>query len=321
MIHGRGKDVQAGGVRSGRVRGFLGCLRANRQLLFMMAVPLAWLLIFRYGPMYGAQIAFRNYSPVRGFWESPWVGLRHFSRFLQSPTFLSLIGNTLGVSLYSLAAGFPVPILLALALQYSGGGRFRRVVQTVSYAPHFISTVVIVGILMLLLNPRDGVVNQFLGVLGMDPVYFMAEPRMFRSLYVWSGVWQSAGFGSVIYLAALSAVDPQLHEAAVMDGASKVRRIWHIDLPGIMPTAVILLILSFGGILSVGFEKAFLMQNDLNVGTAEVIDTYVYKIGLASAGANPSYAAAIGLFQSIIGFFLVVGVNAVSRRLTEASLW
>lgn len=310
-----------GNVRPARGGRLLVRLRENRQLFLMMALPLAWLLIFRYGPMYGAQIAFRNYSPVRGFLGSPWVGLRHFSRFLSSPMFLPLIGNTLGVSLYSLAAGFPFPILLALALQYAGGRRFRRVVQTVSYAPHFISTVVIVGILMLLLNPRDGVVNRLLGLLGAGPVYFMAEPRWFRSLYVWSGVWQSAGFGSVIYLAALSAVDPQLHEAAVMDGASKVRRIRHIDLPCILPTAVILLILSFGGILSVGFEKAFLMQNDLNVGTAEVVDTYVYKIGLASAGANPSYAAAIGLFQSVIGFFLVVGVNAVSRRLTESSLW
>jgi putative aldouronate transport system permease protein len=293
----------------------------NWRLLVMIALPLVWLIVFRYGPMYGAQIAFRNFSPARGIVGSPWVGLRYFHRFLTSPLFSRVFLNTLIISFYSLAAGFPFPIILALALHYTSTRWFKKSVQTVSYIPHFISTVVIVGILVLVLNPRDGLVNQIIGALGGRSLYFLAEPKMFRSIYVWSNVWQHVGFGSVIYLAALSSIDPQLHEAAIIDGATRVQRITHIDIPGIMPTAIIVLIVSFGGIMSVGFEKIFLMQNDLNLSMSEVIDTYVYKIGIASAGANFSYGAAVGLFQSVVGFLMVAIVNRIARHLSSSSLW
>lgn len=321
MYHTIGDVAQPNRRTAARRNTLLRRLARNWQLLVMISLPLAWLLIFQYGPMYGAQMAFRDFSPIRGFTGSPWVGMKHFRRFLASPMFLPVVENTLVISLYSLAAGFPFPIILALALHYTKLPVFRKIVQTVSYIPHFISTVVIVGIMVLIFNPRDGLVNQLISFFGTEPIYFLAEPKLFRSLYVWSGVWQHVGFSSVIYLAALSAIDPQLHESAIIDGATRLRRIRHIDLPGIMPTAVIILILSFGRVMRVGFEKIFLMQNDLNLGKSEVIDTYVYKVGLASAVANFSYAAAIGLFQSVIGFLLVVTVNRAAKRLSTASLW
>jgi multiple sugar transport system permease protein/putative aldouronate transport system permease protein len=222
---------------------------------------------------------------------------------------------------YQLAAGFPLPIILALALNYVGGAWFRRTVQTVTYAPYFISTVVIVGMLFMLLDPRAGMVNTLLGAVGIGSVDFMGDPAYFRHVYVWSGVWQSLGFGAVIYLAALTSIDPTLHEAAIVDGASKLQRMRHIDLPGIAPVAIILLILSMGSMLTVGFEKALLMQNPLNLQTSEVIDTYVYKVGLASAVPQFSYAAAIGLFRSVVGMILLVAANQVARKTSQSSLW
>jgi ABC-type polysaccharide transport system permease subunit len=271
--------------------------------------------------MYGAQIAFRTYNPILGVTGSPWVGLRHFWRFLGSPLFPTLMGNTLGLNLYSLTAGFPMPIILALSLNYTRNLIFKKMVQTVSYIPHFISTVVMVSIVFQLLGTRFGVVNNAIGVLGGSSVDFMGVPGYFKSIYVWSGIWQNVGWGTIIYLAALSGIDPQLHEAAIMDGAGKIRRIVHIDIPSILPTATVLLILSFGSFMSTGFEKVLLMQNDLNLSASEVIDTYVYKVGLASMGSNFSYSSAIGLFQSLIGFSLILGVNAVAKRFSETALW
>jgi len=280
-----------------------------------------YLVVFQYWPMYGVQIAFRDYNVVNGILGSEWVGLKHFQRFLDSYLFWPIIRNTIVLSTYQLVAGFPLPILLALALNYVGGAWFRRTVQTVTYAPYFISTVVIVGMLFMLLDPRNGMINLLLSQIGLGPLDFMGNPAYFKHVYVWSGVWQTLGFGAVIYLAALTSIDPTLHEAAIVDGATKLQRMRHIDLPGIAPVAIILLILSLGSMLTLGFEKVLLMQNPLNLQTAEVIDTYVYKVGLASAVPQFSYAAAIGLFRSVVGLILLVAANQVARRSTETSLW
>ena len=295
--------------------------RVNYQLYLLLAIPLLWVIVFRYAPMYGVQIAFKKFSAARGITGSEWVGLRYFQKFFQSYQFQRVVVNTLVLSLYQLVAGFPVPIVLALALNSARNRALKKSVQMITYTPHFISTIVLVGMLMQFLSPRVGVVNKLVASLGGAPVDFFGVPEYFRSLYVWSGVWQNAGWGTIIYLAALSAIDPSLHEAAVMDGAGKLRRILFIDLPGIMPTATILLILNFGRVMDIGFEKVFLMQNPLNMRVAEIISTYVYKIGLASARADFSYAAAIGLFNSLINFALIVGVNRVAKRMGDTSLW
>lgn len=296
-------------------------IRRSWQLYLLMALPLAWLIIFQYYPMYGAQIAFRNFLPGDSMWKAEWVGLENFRRFFQSPMFLSLMTNTLGLSLYSLAVGFPIPIILALSLNQLHDGLFKKTVQLVSYAPYFISTVVMVGMLLQFLDLRHGPVNILLQALGRTPTHFMGEADLFSSIYVWSGAWQYTGFNTVIYLAALSTIDPALHEAAVVDGANRLQRIWHIDLPGIMPTAVTLLILNMGQIINVGFEKVYLMQNPLNTATSEVISTYVYKIGLIGGITNYSYASAIGLFNSVIGLILLIVANQLMKKLTEYSLW
>lgn len=291
------------------------------QLYVLMALPLLYLIIFKYVPMYGAQIAFKNFIVTKGIWGSEWVGLKHFERFVHSYDFWRILKNTLILSFYNLAASFPFPILLALGLNYLRGRVFKRAVQMVTYAPHFISIVVIVGIIRELLDPRTGIVNKLLGFIGVGPVNFMGEISMFSSIYVWSDVWQHAGFNCIIFIAALAAIDPALHEAAVVDGASKLRRMWHIDLPGIMPMAVILLILSTGHVLDVGFEKVLLLQNPINLKASEIIDTYVYKVGLTSQVANYSYSTAIGLFKSVINLVLLIVVNKIAQQSKQASLW
>lgn len=296
-------------------------IKGNYQLYLILLVPFVWIIIFRYAPMYGAQIAFRSYSVSRGIWGSEWVGFAQFQRFLTSYQFERVIVNTLMVSLYQLAAGFPFPIILALALNSTNVFGLKKVVQTTTYIPHFISTVVMVAMVLQFLSPRIGVFNDVRKLFGLEVINFIAEPRYFRSIYVWSGVWQTSGWGSIIYLAALSGIDPSLHEAATIDGASRLQRIRHIDIPGIMPTAVILLIINAGALMNVGFEKAFLLQNDLNLRASEVIQTYVYKVGLASAMANYSYSTAIGLFNSVINLILIVSVNKIAGKLGETSLW
>jgi putative aldouronate transport system permease protein len=290
-------------------------MRKHWQLYVLLALPLLYLLIFQYYPMYGAQIAFRNFTAVGGITGSPWVGLRHFERFINSYDFQRTLQNTLLLSVYGLLAGFPFPIILALGLNYVGANWFKKTVQLVTYAPYFISVVVMAGIIIQFLAPNTGLVNLILERLGLPQVNFMGKPNWFPHIYVWSGVWQTVGFNCVIYLAALASVDPTLHEAAVVDGASKLRRMWHIDLPEIMPLAMVLLILSLGGILSTGFEKILLLQNPINIRASDVIDTYVYRVGLASAVPNYSYAAAIGLFKSIVGFILVIAVDRFAKRL------
>ena len=295
-------------------------MRAAWQLYLLVALPLAYLIIFKYIPMYGAQIAFRDFSVAKGIWGSKWVGFHYFLRFFRSYDFWNVTRNTVTLSLYQLIAGFPFPILLALSLNYLLHVRFKKTVQLVTYFPHFISTVVMVGIIFQVLDPRIGIVSIALRHLGVPPIDFLGRAALFPSIYVWSGVWQNMGFGCIIYLAALSAVDPALHEAAVVDGASKFQRVFHIDVPGILPIAITILILNVARMLDLGFEKAFLMQNPLNLRTSEIINTYVYKVGIAGQIVNFSYSSAIGLFRNAINFVLLVIVNQAARR-TGQSMW
>jgi putative aldouronate transport system permease protein len=291
------------------------------QLYLLFLLPLLYVIIFKYIPMYGAQIAFKNYMVSKGFGGSEWVGIKYFSRFFNSYDFWRILKNTLSLSFYTLAVSFPIPIFLALSLNMVENRRFKNAVQLITYAPYFISLVVMVGLIMQFLNPRFGIVNEIIGWFGIEPVNFMGRPEWYQSIYVWSNVWQNAGFSCIIFLAVLSTIDPALHEAAVVDGASKMQRLRHIDLPGIMPIAIILLILNTGQMMETGFEKALLMQNTVNLRTSEIIDTYVYKIGLASQAMNFSYATAIGLFKSVISLILLLIVNYTAKKAGQESLW
>ena len=293
--------------------------RRHWQLYLVMLPALLYFIIFRYIPMANAVLAFKDYNVVAGIWGSPWAGFKHFDLFFSNPVFWTLLQNTLGLSLYALIVGFPIPILLAICLNEAGNGFFKRAVQMVTYAPYFISTVVMVSMIMLLLSPRLGVFNLGLQALGLESINFLGRPNLFPSIYVWSGVWQNSGYAAIVYLAALSGVDPMLYEAAKVDGASRIQKIFNIDLPGIMPVAVILLILSVGSLLAIGFEKVYLLQNPLNLGSSEIIATYVYKIGLLNA--NFSFATAVGLFNSVINMILLVLVNSYVKRVSDMSLW
>ena len=296
-------------------------LTVNYQLYLLVLLPVAYIFVFMYIPMYGTQIAFREFMAIQGIWGSDWVGLKYFQKFFDSPYFVRVVRNTLEISLYTLIAGFPFPILLALALNSSLNRRFKKTVQMVTYAPYFISTVVMVGMLFQFLSPRIGFVNDILALLGFERVMFLSEPALFSSVYVWSGVWQLTGWNSIIYLAAFSTVDPELHEAAIVDGANRLRRILHIDIPSILPTIVVLLIIQCGQIMTLGFEKVYLMQVPLNLARSEIIATYVYKVGLVSSIPNYSYGAAIGLFNAVINLVLVLAVNRLSKTTTGQSLW
>ena len=307
--------------RAGRWARTMRAVRQSWQLYMLLFLPMVYLLVFKYYPMYGAQIAFRDFNPIGGITGSPWVGLDHFQRFVTSYNFWPVMRNTLELSLYNLAAGFPFPILLALSLNYVGSRHFRKTVQMVAYAPYFISTVVMVGIILTLLQPNGGLVNMLLGLVHIGPVDFMGNASYFIHIFVWSGVWQTVGFSCIVYLAALTGVDPTLHEAAIVDGASKWQRIRHIDLPGIAPIMVILLILDMGSILTISYQKVLLLQNPINQSVSEVLDLYVYHVGLASALPQFSYASAIGLFKSVIALVLIVVVNRFARRVSASSLW
>jgi putative aldouronate transport system permease protein len=294
-------------------------LRRHWQLYLLVVVPLAYFVIFKYIPIANAVIAFKNYSPVKGPWGSEWVGFRNFELFFANPVFWTLVKNTFILAAYTVLASFPIPIILAIALNEIRNGRFKKLTQLVTYAPYFISTVVVVSMTILVLSPRLGFVNDAIGLFGVPAVDFLGNPDYFRHIYVWSDVWQTTGYSAVIYLAALCGIDPALHESAKIDGATRLRRIWHVDLPGIMPTAVIILVLGVGNIMSIGFEKAFLLQNPLNLAQSEIIATYVYKTGLLNA--DFSMATAIGLFNSVINLFLLLGVNFAAKRITGNGLW
>ena len=294
-------------------------IKKNYDLYIFLLPTVLYFLIFRYGPMYGIQIAFKDFIATQGIWGSPWVGFEHFRRFFNSFQFKAVLINTIALSFYTLFFGFWPPILLALMLNQVGNEKFKRFVQTVTYAPHFISVVVVVSMLFAFLALRNGLVNIAIRALGGEAIDFMGSARWFRTIYVLSDIWQNMGWSSIIYIAALSGISPELHEAAIIDGANRIQRIWHIEIPGILPTIIILLILRSGSIMNVGFQKVFLMQTPLNMSVSQVISTYVYQIGLINA--DFSFATAVDLFNSVINFAIIITVNAISRRLSETSLW
>jgi putative aldouronate transport system permease protein len=293
----------------------------NWQLYVLLLPTLAYFVILRYMPILGIQIAFKDFIPTLGIWGSPLVGLKHFSRFFSGYYASRLIWNTISLSFTQLILSFPMPILLALLLNEARGQRFMKFAQTISYSPHFLSTVVIVGLLMSLLSPRNGLINSLLMNMGLiqEPVSFMTEEGWFKPLYIMSSIWQETGWNAVVYMAALAGVDTQLYEAARVDGAGRLRCIANITLPSIAPTMITMLILNCGKVMNVGFEKVYLMQNDLNIAAADVISTYVYKMGILQG--QYSFSTAVGLFNSVVNTVLVLTVNAISRKVSDSSLW
>ncbi|ODP28003.1 Protein LplB [Paenibacillus nuruki] len=289
--------------------------RHNHYFLYALLAPaLILTIIFKYVPMYGAVIAFKDFSPLKGIMRSDWVGFKYFEKFLNSPNFTDIFTNTISLSLFGLICSFPIPIILALMLNQVRQAKIKKNVQLILYAPNFISVVVIVGMLFIFLSPV-GPINQLVSAIFGQPLMFMSEPGYFRSIYILSGIWQGAGWSSIIYVAALAGVDPELHNAASLDGANIFQRILHIDLPTIRPIMAIVFILAAGGIMSIGFEKAYLMQTSMNLPSSEIISTYVYKVGLQAG--DYSYSAAVGLFNSVINVFLLVAVNFVVKKLNE----
>lgn len=315
----RSSDGKALSPKAGPRNRTLRKIMRTWELYLFILPALGYFLIFHYYPMYGAQIAFKDYIPTLGIWGSPWVGFEHFERFFNAYYFWTLIRNTVGISLYTLAVGFPIPIILALALNELRLGWYKRTVQTVTYAPFFIPVVVMAGVIIAFLSPFTGIVNFFLQALGVEPIPFMTDPAWFKTVFVFSEVWQNAGWGAVIYIAALAGVDPEQHEAAILDGASRLQRIWYINIPAIMPVMVILLILNAGSLLSVGFEKVLLLQNPLNLQSSEVIGTYVYRAGLLQG--QFSFSTAVGLFNAVASFILLMLVNQAAKRRGATSLW
>ncbi|MGI5856951.1 MAG: ABC transporter permease [Candidatus Merdivicinus sp.] len=294
-------------------------IKRDRMLWALVLPGLIFFIIFSYVPMGGVLIAFEDYRPAKGIFGSNWVGFRYFLDFFRSPYFGRLMRNTILISVYGLLWGFPIPILFALFLNELKNGPFKKLVQTVSYLPHFISVVVLVGMVQSFLNPYDGIVNTMIKALGGTPINFLSEPSWFRTIYVASGIWQDFGYNSIIYLSAISAVDPQLYEAARIDGAKRIQIMFRITLPCILPTAIIMLILNFGGIMNVGFEKVNLLYSPATYETADVISTYVYRRGVLDA--QFSFSTAVGLFNSVINLTLMFLVNKISRRVSEVSLW
>lgn len=293
------------------------------QLYVFLLLPIIYLIVFKYIPMGGLVMAFQKFNPRLGLLESEWVGLDNFAKFFGSYQFWRILKNTLILSIYSIVAKFPIPIIFALLMNCIRKKRLKKGIQTIVVLPHFISTTVIVGILLQLFNNQTGLYG-FIGqwLTGEEPTNILGSTSAFRHLYVWSGVWQGFGWGSVIYTAALAGVDPTYHEAAMLDGASRFQRILHVDLPSIAPTIIIMLILDAGKVMSIGFEKVYLMQNSLNLPVSQIISTYVYEVGLVNANASSfSYSTAIGVFNSVINLILICSVNWIAKRVSDTSLW
>ncbi len=310
------KSLQA---RKPRRHGLRHDIRTNYDL-YLLAIPgVLYYALFKYWPMYGLQIAFRRYNPALGITGSPWVGLEYFEKFVNVYQFGSLMSNTFLLSFYALVVGFPIPIILALLLNSNRTRMFKKSVQMVTYAPHFISVVVLVSLLNVFFGQSTGLVNNLREMLGLSRELYMGKPQYFRHMYVWSGIWQNMGWDSIIYISALSGVSLDLHEAATVEGATRFQRILHIDLPHIVPTATILLIMNCGNLLNVGFDKVYLLQNDQNLRHAQVISTYVYEIGLLKN--QTSYSSAVGMFNSLISLVLLVAVNYTSKKIGDTSLW
>lgn len=292
----------------------------KNSLLYLLILPgLVYYIIFKYVPMYGVLLAFKRYKAKLGILGSPGVGFDNFERFFSSYNCGLLIKNTIEISLYSLLVGFPIAIIFALMLNYVRSKRLKKTVQMVSYAPHFISTVVICGMLKIFMNVDSGIFNQILGHMGIESIDFLSKPGMFKSIYVWSSIWQQTGWSAIIYISALSSVDYEMHEAAIVDGATKLQRIIHIDLPSIKSTIIMKLILEMGSIMSVGFEKVYLLQNDLNMSSASVISTYVYEMGLINH--DYGFSTAVGLFNSLINMALLLAANKVCKKVADESLF
>ena len=294
-------------------------LQRDTALYIMLLLPLTIAIIFRYVPIAYLGIAFEDYNFVDGLFGSEWVGLKWFQKFFGYRNFGLLLTNTLKISFSSLIFGFPCPIIFALMLNEVTSNRFKKAIQTASYLPYFVSTVIVIGMMNQILSPTTGVVNDVIKALGGQAINFNTEPKYFLPMYVVSGIWSSLGYNSILYLSALSGISQELYEAAEVDGAGRWRKIWHITLPGILPTILILLLMNLGSLLSVGFEKALLMQNDLNLSASEIIGTYVYKQGIGQL--NYSYSAAVDLFQGVLNLTLVTIFNTISKKAADISLW
>lgn len=309
--------------KRGGVKDFIISRRINRnwQLYAMLIPVIAFFAVFCYAPMYGITLAFKDYKVLKGIMGSPWASpwYKYFLQFFNSPYFTRVVSNTIIVSLESLLLGFPLPIILALSINEVQSTKYKKFVQNITYAPHFLSTLVLVGLIRAFCNSDYGIVNIVIRKLGGEGYNWIQKANLFRPLYIGSGIWQNIGWDSIIYIAALAGIDPQLHEAAMMDGANRLQRIWHINLPGIRGTIILLLILDCGKIMSVGFEKAYLLQNALNLPQSEIISTYVYKTGVI--GTKFSYTSAIGLFNSIINVILLLITNRISSKVSGTSLF
>lgn len=316
-----GREMKKKDERTGAKGNIWRRIARNWGLYLLLLPALTLLICFTYKPMYGILIAFKEYKPVKGIlgsvWADPWY--KYFKKFFDSFQFKTTILNTLVITLYSMLVMFPLPVILALGINQLKNRTYRKIFQTVTYMPHFISTVVMVGLLTLLLSPGSGLLGAVCGMLGIEAPNFLGQPSAFKHLYVWSDVWQHVGWDSIIYIAALSSVDPSLYEAATVDGATNLQKIKYVDIPMLVPTAVIMLIMRFGSLMSLGFEKVYLMQNDLNLTASEVISTYVYKIGIINV--QYSYSAAINLFSTVINFILLILVNQISKKVSDNSLW
>lgn len=307
-------------VKKGRLWGRLWRDMRKNWLLWLMFLPVfIYYLIFSYVPMYGILLAFKKFRAKKGVLGSPWVGLANFERFFEGYNFELLLKNTLGLSVYGLLLGFPITIAFALMLNYLRQKKLKKSVQLVSYAPHFISTVVICGMITIFLDPTFGIVNKLLGMIGVGPIAFLSEPGMFKTIYVISDIWQGMGWNAIIYISALAGVDYELHEAAIIDGATKLQRMRHVDIPSIRPTITMMLILQLGSIMSIGFEKVYLLQNSLNFAASDIISTYVYRVGLVNS--DYGYSTAVGLFNTLINLAILVVANGVSRKVTGEGLW
>lgn len=294
-------------------------LKDGKYLLLMVLPAVVFYILFKYIPMWGVLIAFQRYSPFKGFWNSPWVGLKHYEIFFSSPFWWRSVRNTLVLSLQSTLWSFPAPIIFALILNDVKSTRFKKLAQTVSYMPHFLSTMIVVGLFYMFLSPNTGPVQKLIVAMGGVKSDIFAQAKYFRPIYITSGIWQSTGWGAIIYLAALTSIDPALYESATIDGANKFQQLIYITIPSIIPTIVIMLLLRLGHVLGVGFEKAYLLQNDANQETSDVLETLVYRTGLS--GGNYSYGTAIGLLTSVVNIILLFFFNAISRKISETSLW
>lgn len=294
-------------------------LRRDWQIYLMLAPVVIWFLVFLYKPMYGLQIAFKDYSIFRGVAGSPWVGLEHFQTLFGNDQFIRAIWNTIKISALNLAFGFPAPIILALMFNEVLSASFKRVSQTIVYLPHFISSVIIAGIVITAFSPSAGIVNTILGWLGMEPIYFLTKPEWFRPIFIGTGIWQEAGFGSIVFLAAISGVNPSLYETAVVDGANRWQMMWKITIPSILPTILIMLIIRIGNIMEVSFELIILLYQPATYSTADVVNTFIYRQGLQAGQYD--MAAAAGLFNAVVAFTLVMTANTLSRRFSRTSLW